>query len=177
MKPYKPTVLLSVSFSYCTQDTGSQWHIQSYGTSFSRVRTKGNFYSTSLKNGQCFFSKAKNVQFQKLLALSIPGHTPLHLELGGVCCSKMHSFWALNFKMMWTVIKDKNVSVSNWQLLTLHLQEIHEHAYMNTEFKYMPYIPTCKIFPSPFSTLSRIQTWLGNRIKERWDIHRLQWGN
>lgn len=126
-----------------------------------------------LKQWSVLFSKATKLHFQKHLALSIPGHTALHLQLEGICCSKMHSFQALNFKMMWTVIKDKNVSVSNWQLLTLHLQETHEHTYMNTQLEYMPYIPTGEIFSSPFSPLSRIQTWLGNSIKKIWDIHRL----
>lgn len=128
-------------FSYSTQETASWWLAQSYNVSFSRARTKDNFLQTTpLNNGQFFVSKAIKLQFQNLLALSIPGHTPLHLELEGCLLLQIHSFQALNFKMMWIVIKDMDVSVSNWQLLALCLQEMYLRIWIRSW-------NICHIFP------------------------------
>lgn len=74
--------------------------------SFSRARTKDNFLQTTpLNNGQFFVSRAIKLQFQNLLALSIPGHTPLHLELEG--CLLLQNTFFPGFKFQDDVNSDK----------------------------------------------------------------------
>lgn len=52
-----------------------------------------------------FFSKATKLQFQKHLALSIPGRTPLHLELEG--CLLLQNTFFPGFKFQDYVTSDK----------------------------------------------------------------------
>lgn len=98
---------------------------------FLGVETKDNFLPIiPLNNGQFFISKTIKLQFQNHFALSIPGHTPLHLELEGCLLLKNTFFPGFKFQDDVNSDKDMIMSVSNWQLLTLHLQESYLQTWM-----------------------------------------------
>lgn len=134
---------------------------------FLGVETKDNFLPIiPLNNGQFFISKTIKLQFQNHFALSIPGHTPLHLELEG--CLLLKNTFFPGFKFQDDVNSDKRYDHVCEQLTTANLASARVVlTNMDVKLKNVLHILICEIFDTPFATLSGIQPWLGNSAKER----------
>lgn len=135
--------------------------------SFCIVGTKDNFLPMiPLNNGQFLVSKAIKLQIQNHLALSIPGHSPLHLEMEG-CLLLKHTFFP-GFKFQEDVNSDKRYDHICEQLTTTNLASARVILTdMDVKLKHVPHILTCEILNTPFAPPSGIQPWLGNNAKER----------